>query len=84
MCKLFDDWENEIKTYCDVNKLDYGRVKKMAKSWGKNDIALQFIDKSKGKRGLLDDTPAPVVLWIRKINDEIIFEQTEYTKKYLS
>ena len=84
MCKLFLDWETEIKAYCDSNDLDYEKAKKMPKSWGKNDIALQYIDKEKGKQGLLDDTPAPVVLWIRKDkNGIIIFEQTEQTEKYL-
>ena len=84
MCKLFLDWETEIKAYCDSNDLDYEKAKKMPKSWGKNDIAVQYIDKEKGKQGLLDDTPAPVVLWIRKDkNGSIIFEQTEHTEKYL-
>lgn len=84
MCKLFDEWKNEIKNYCIANGLDYKKAEKMGKSWGKTDIALQYIDKEKGKCGLLDDTPAPVVLWIKKKSDgTLIFEQTEYTEKYL-
>ena len=84
MCRLFDEWKAEIKTYCEKNRLNYEIAEKMAKSWGKNDIALQYIDKTKGKNGLMDDTPAPVVLWIRRNSDgKIEFEQTEYTEKYL-
>lgn len=85
MCKLFNDWEGEIKSYCSLNGLDYEKARKMGKSWGKNDIALQYIDKSKGINGLLDDIPAPVVLWIKKSPDGTLhFEQTEYTKRYLA
>lgn len=85
MCKLFNDWESEIKLYCSAHGLDYEKAKRMGKSWGKNDIALQYIDKEKGKMGLLDETPAPVVLWIRKAPDGTLsFEQTEHTKRYLS
>lgn len=84
MCQLFNQWENEIKDYCVKNNLDFNKAKKMPKCWGKDIVALQFIDKEKGKMGLLDDTPAPAVLWIKRINGELIFEQTEYTRKYLS
>lgn len=85
MCKLFDEWENEIKKYCKENMLNFEKARKLPKSWGKSDIALQYVDKEKGKKGLLDDIPAPVILWIRKKPDgRIAFEQTEYTKKYLA
>ena len=85
MCRLFEEWENEIKNYCRENMLSFEKAKKMSKSWGKNDIALQYIDKEKGKMGSRDDTPAPAVLWIRKTpGGELEFEQTEYTQKYLA
>lgn len=84
MCKLFNDHEREIEQYCISNGLSFEKAKRMPKSWGKDDIALQYFDTEKGKSGLLDETPAPVVLWIRKCEDRIVFEQTEYTKQYLS
>lgn len=88
MCKLFNQWENEIRDYCKNNNLDFEKAKKMPKSWGKDDIALQYVDPNcnaiKKGLGLLDETPAPVVLWIKKINGNLVFEQTEYTKTYLS
>lgn len=84
MCKLFNEWEKEIKTYCLNNDLDFEKAKRLPKSWGKDDIALQYVDREKGRRGLLDETPAPVVLWIRRERGKLIFEQTEYTRKYLS
>ncbi|MGN0468507.1 MAG: hypothetical protein ACI4GY_07280 [Acutalibacteraceae bacterium] len=85
MCRLFDEWNSEIENYCIMNQLSYEKLQKMCKSWGKNDIAFQYVDKEKGKMGLLDETPAPVVLWVRKTeNGNLNFEQTEYTKKYLT
>lgn len=84
MCKLFNLWENEIRDYCIKNNLDFEKAKKMPKSWGKDDIALQYVDDNEGELGLLDETPAPVVLWIKRINGELVFEQTEYTRKYLA
>ena len=84
MCKLFDDWKEEIRRYCIDNESNFDNVEKMAKSWGKNDIALLYIDKEKGKNGLIDDTPAPVVLWIKMgLDGRLLFEQTEHTDKYL-
>ena len=84
MCKLFEDWKPEIRKYCDENGLSFESAEKMAKSWGKNDIAILYIDKEKGKTGLNDDTPAPVVLWIKKNDDgKLYFEKTEYTDRYL-
>ncbi|MGN0441621.1 MAG: hypothetical protein ACI4FO_02850 [Acutalibacteraceae bacterium] len=84
MCHLFNEWKSEIKNYCKANNLDFEKAQKMARSCGKNDIALLYIDKANESKGLLDDTPAPVVLWIRKSKDgKLIFEQTEYTNKCL-
>ena len=83
MCKLFDEWENEIKKFCDENMLDFNKAKSMSQSWGKEHLALAYFDKSKGSKGLLDDTPMPMVLLIQKTPDGLTFEQTEYTKQYL-
>lgn len=85
MCKLFDEWSNDIKVYCNNNGLNFDKAKRLSKCWGKNDLLLQYHDPEKGKMGLLDETPAPVVLWIRKAPDGTLsFEQTEHTKRYLS
>lgn len=84
MCKLFVDWETEIKLYCDENDLDFEKAKQMPKSWNKDFIALQVSSDEENDAGLLDETPAPVVLWIRKSsNGSLVFEQTEHTDKYL-
>lgn len=84
MCKLFSKYEKEIERYCMENCLNFAKAKKLPQCWGKNDIWLQYHDPEKGKNGLTDETPAPIVLKISIKDGEVSFEQTEYTKKYLS
>ena len=84
MCKLFEDWSDDIRTYCKNNNLSFDKAQKLSQCWGSNFLALQYHDPEKGKSGLLDDTPMPLVLLISKTPDGLIFEQTEHTLKYLS
>lgn len=88
MCKRFDEWENEIKTYCNENRLDFEKAKDMVQSSNKTMLLLQYFDPNsdsvKNGLGLLDETPMPPVLWITKNGDTLEFEQTEYTQKYLA
>lgn len=84
MCKRFDDWSDEIKEYCSKNGLNFEKVKASSKCWGKNDLILQHYTPTNSNAGLLDETPMPVVLMITKTSNGLLFEQTEYTKQYLS
>lgn len=84
MCKLFSKYEKEIESYCLENNLNFAKAKNMPQCWGKNDIWVQYHDPEKGKNGLRDETPAPIVLKITIVDDNVMCEQTEYTKKYLS
>ena len=85
MFMQFNKYADEIKNYCESNKLDFSKLKKMVKGCGLDDIIIQYHDPAKGADGLRDETPMPVVLWIRKMADgKLIFEQTEHTRKYLS
>lgn len=84
MCKLFDDWSEDIKSYCQKNNFDFEKARKLSQCWGSNFLALQYHDPKKGQNGLLDETPMPLVLMISKTNSGLVFEQTEFTKKYLS
>lgn len=87
MSKIFDEWESEIKSYCSQNKLNFEKAKSMSQSFGKDILVLQYYDANsesvKKGLGLLDETPMPIVLLVRKENGDLVFEQTEYTKKYL-
>ena len=84
MCKLFLNWENEIREYCRMNGLDFSKAEKSGKCWGKDILMLQYIDPQKGKQGLRDEAPVPVTLVIRKTGNKLAFEQTENTRKYLA
>ena len=85
MCKLFDDWTPQIKGYCDENGLDFEKAKQLSQSWGRDILVLQYHDPKKGKRGLLDETPMPLVLLIRRDkNGKLTFEKTQYTERYLN
>lgn len=83
MCKLFDDWSNDIRNYCRDNNLDFEKAKNLSQCWGSNFLALQYHDENKQTKGLLDETPMPVVLVIEKKDSNLVFTQTEYTAKYL-
>ena len=80
---LFDEWADDIKKYCESNGLDFEIAKRLPKCWGKNVLYLQYCDPLREKKGLLDEMPAPIVLSIKCIDGELIFSQTEYTKKHL-
>ena len=33
MCKLFDEWRNEIKDYCRQQGLNFDTAEKLSQSW---------------------------------------------------
>ncbi len=84
MCRLFSEWEYDIQKYCEENNLNFSEVQRAGKCFGSDFLILQYIDPAMGQHGLLDETPAPVVLMVHKVGDVLVFEQTEYTSKYLS
>lgn len=84
MCMEYSKYANEIKSYCESNMLDFSKLDRMIKGCGADDIIIQYHDPSKGAKGLNDETRMPVVLWIKRAGDKLVFEQTEYTRKYLS
>ncbi len=84
MFKFFKENKAEIEKYCKENNLSFEKVCKAGQFTYNNDLWLQYVDREKGKNGLLDETPAPVVLRIYLNNNgDLKFEQTEHTKKYL-
>lgn len=79
----FETYAQAVEAYCKQNNLSFQKAKKMCKAYGRNDMLLQYHDPQKGKRGLLDETPAPVVLIMRVIDGKPMFEATEHTNRYL-
>ncbi len=85
MCPRFEEWSEQIEKYCVDNGLNFEKAKKLSKCWNKDTLGLQYYDKDQTKGlGLLDETPLPLVLMIRKTQSGLIFEQTEYTRQYLA
>lgn len=86
MCELFVKWENEIKNYCTNNELSFKKLQNMSKSYSKDILIFQYFDKNanRSSKGLNDETPSPVVLFMYVENSKVKFEQTEFTQKYLA
>lgn len=80
---LFTEWKNEIREFCQKNQLDFEAISKLSKGYGRDFLAFCCYDPGKGTKGLLDDTPMPLVLMVRKTKDGLVFEMTEYTDRYL-
>lgn len=88
MCKRFEEWAPQIEKYCNDNNLSFEKARKMSQSSNKTTLLLQHFDPEcesvKRGLGLLDETPMPAVLWITKKGNDLHFEQTEHTQKYLA
>ena len=85
MCKIFEKYRNEIVSYCSENNLDSAKVFKSAKSFNNELVFLQRpnFDK-KINHNWRDDVPATITLKMFEKDNKLIFEQTEYTRQYLS
>lgn len=83
MCDRFHEWEERIHKYCEENNLDFQKACSMKKCCDEDTLLLQYYDPEMGKRGLIDETPAPIVLVVRREGNGVAFEQTEHTEKYL-
>ena len=87
MRNLYKSWEPRIYEYLADNRMDAARVKNCGKAMGvingRTTLILQEIG-VRPSRGLLDETPAPVVLKVEDVNGVLVFTQTEHTKKFFS
>lgn len=79
--KLFNEFKESIREYCAMNQINADILLRLPK-FGKDDyMAFQFV--SRTPNGLLDETPAPIVLWVFRDGDTIRCEQTKYTAQYV-
>ena len=84
MCKLIQDNRHEIEAYCKRRGLNAARVFSSPASFNSRMAYVQGVVKRHNSRGLLDETPAPVILRIYKEkNGKIRIEETENTMKFL-
>lgn len=84
MCMKVNDYQSDLKQYCEKNNLSYLKLASSIKGCGSNDVLFQIPVNGSTNKGLLDETPMPTVLIMRKTNSGLEFEQTEHTKKYLA
>jgi hypothetical protein len=83
MAKIIVKYKKEIEEYCAENNLSVEKVFHSPRCYNNESLILQHFDPEKGKRGLLDETPAAITLAIFLENGKLRFEQTEHTHKYL-
>ncbi|MDR0991371.1 MAG: hypothetical protein LBL87_00530 [Ruminococcus sp.] len=84
---MFSDYAEATKSYFINNNLDYDKLINSPRGRGEKTIFFMHYEKNPetAHLGLLDETPMPHIFRIHKGDDgEPIFEQTEFTKKYLS
>lgn len=85
MCQRFNEWREVIRDYCDKNGLSFEKAQSMVKSSNDQMLVLQYFNPKEEQacKGLADETPMPVVLWVFKKDGKFEFQQTEFTKEYL-
>lgn len=83
-CKFFEYWKNELKKYCKDSGLDYEKAMNHPMGVSPDFMYIGLFDKTKGEKGLLDDTPMKPILTAHKENGRVVFEETDITRKYLS
>jgi hypothetical protein len=74
----------EIEKFCESNKLNFAKVMDSPQSCSENMLAVQHWDESVGANGLLDETPAEIILLAKKTGETIVVEKCENTDKYLA
>jgi hypothetical protein len=81
----FNDYKNDIKDYCARNNIDFDKISTFPRGSGRDNLMFLYLDNQNKKTlGLLDETPLPIVLMVRRKDNVLSFEQTENTKKYAS
>lgn len=78
-CERFEEWKDDIRTYCEENGLSYEKACQMWKSSSKDMLALMCND-----RYAVEGALFPAVLYIKRTEDGLQFKQTEYTQQILA
>jgi len=82
--ELMKSHKKEIQNYCGANGLSVEKVFSASRCWHKDWEVLQHYDPVLGEKGLLDETPMPVMLEIYIENGKLHFKQTEHTYRLLA
>ncbi len=82
--KLIEYFEKPLKKYCDENGIEFAKIKKFMRCGNADVLYFQYCPPGSGTLGLLDETPAEVVLKIeRHKNGEYDIEEGLNLRKYL-
>lgn len=79
-----DKYKYELQQYCSDNNLDYDKLMSAVKGFGDNEMAFYVASSTNNEQGLNNETPARIILTVRKMENKIQIAQTEYAKQYLS
>ncbi|MGI5825232.1 MAG: hypothetical protein ACOX7J_06635 [Bacillota bacterium] len=89
MINLFEKWKPEIHKYFVANNLEFSKVIGCGVAMGEFDgvktlLLLDATPDENSHLGLLDDTPAPLLLMVEEKDGELVFTETELTRQYFS
>lgn len=89
MIKLYEEWKPKIQEYFEANNLVFSKIKgcglAMGKVSGVNTLLILDATPDENSRlGLMDNTPAPVLLKVEETDGNLVFTPTEHTKEYFS
>ena len=76
-------FRDELIKYCKINGLSYEKILRSPICGNEDILFVQHIDSQRKPTGLLDETPAEVLLRVEKIDNKIYFTEGENMKKYL-
>lgn len=84
IANIRNEFLREIKIFCNSSNLSFEKVMSFPQSCNENTLAVQYWDESLGTNGLLEETPAEIILLAKKADGKIDVEKQENTDKYLS
>lgn len=79
-----DKYKHELQEYCSNNNLDYDKLMASVKGFSDNEMSFYVASSTSDRQGLNNETPAHIILTIRKTANNIDIKQTEYARQYLS
>lgn len=84
-CERFEEWKDDIRTYCEENGLSYEKACQMGKSCSKDMLVLVCDNYTKLiSHYTAKNISLPAVLYVKRTEEGLQFKQTEYTQQILA
>lgn len=74
----------KFEGFCESNKISAEKALLMPRCYTGDELYIQTYDRETATNGLKGNTPAPILMVVRKMNNSIDFELTEKGKEVLS